>query len=1128
MDRPPREKRQAVAAGDGVEVAMKTKKGIKKQKAMPSVTAEGSRLRLTNPYALIVSPANKCSPEAHKKTKENCGHPWCVWGMDKKQGIWATPPEPIRRLGADLTLTKRRIEQGRLIPVGLKNLGGTCYLNVLIQALFGNKLIVDAIFNTRISEAMAPVERVLLELQKAFAHMKHSDRSVYDLKPFVDLLNLSETEQQDPLEFNSLFLEKCFDDDAELPVVSEDAHHLSMAKLLCGKECYVTTCKSCKQESASPPVSFRELALSIENCSSLEEAMSKHMEDEILDCENQYFCSRCQEKKDAGRRCNIVEKPAVLIIALRRYVYNRATYDKKKLRNAIAFPDNLDFGSHGTEKENYTLVSVLYHRGVSAHGGHYVADVLDWDNQLWWHCDDGSVRQTENPSSGGASAAAGIVEKEMDVVDLVNDNDEDDDSRAQLDDEDEAEAGTGKKGKRKAPAAAKTSKAPKKGEGDVAPKAIKSKAGRKPKKATDSQIASDPRKDAYMLAFVKTSRMESAKSYERIDTPAEIKASVDALNAQFGLDLKKYEDGIRAAGAAIKARKDAFNEMSSQLLPSDTDQSYRIVPSIELRNWIIGHDLSGSIGEPSSASLGAENCMDLTSNGDPLPGQDQVESPAEASSSGLESSASALSTTQDGMCRLHKTCGIFVEDLSSFKVISNESYQKIFTAESGTHFYHDSFQCGECCAAFGSKNSEREKTVERYTTILCEIDANSSDVASASVGFCISNKWHSGLQKAIEKMSGDVVGLGAKAAKASQKSTKKSEKSIKKSDVSDVDQQLLDNVNCEFLCQHGAKVKNVPKTRYQFITEDVWKLIIEEFPGAMELKVDATPCEICGDQAAQSKSAVKEKRAALDAELGLPGLAKLYKRKEMYPSYFIDKSLGDSKEKQSSDDDTHFVLDGDWLQRWRNYHDGVAGRPECLHNQILLCKEHNMWYGSDELNSIVNYERVLQKESERGDGLPPAELVDQEQWNALLCLMERWKAENGEDEGDAAEHQSPVEIKLIARKWECWCAACSEEKKKSFLADILDFTNGRVHVTLLSPADSTLETKGVPDVVDSSDKRIRATRRDPRRKLDKITVTVSARDTVYDVKMNIYQQLLSTSPLVRAEPSRQVCKLKRM
>lgn len=84
------------------------------------------------PYGLVLA-RTLCSTEAHKK-KDNCtGNPWCVWGMDKKEGIWASPPLPIKVLGEDVTLLKRKSHQGQQTPLGLKNLGATCYLNVLIQ-----------------------------------------------------------------------------------------------------------------------------------------------------------------------------------------------------------------------------------------------------------------------------------------------------------------------------------------------------------------------------------------------------------------------------------------------------------------------------------------------------------------------------------------------------------------------------------------------------------------------------------------------------------------------------------------------------------------------------------------------------------------------------------------------------------------------------------------------------------------------------------------------------------------------------------------------------------------------------------------------------------------------------------
>jgi hypothetical protein len=72
--------------------------------------------------------------------KRNCArNPWCVYGLGEKDGIWKSCNHLIGALGYDVTLNLRSADptdptgQRFLPPAGLKNLGATCYLNVLIQ-----------------------------------------------------------------------------------------------------------------------------------------------------------------------------------------------------------------------------------------------------------------------------------------------------------------------------------------------------------------------------------------------------------------------------------------------------------------------------------------------------------------------------------------------------------------------------------------------------------------------------------------------------------------------------------------------------------------------------------------------------------------------------------------------------------------------------------------------------------------------------------------------------------------------------------------------------------------------------------------------------------------------------------
>ena len=80
--------------------------------------------------------------------------------------------------------------------------------------------------------------------------------------------------------------------------------------------------------------------------------------------------------------------PPVLCLQLLRYVYDKTIWQKRKSKTEITFPNELKLPN---SKEVYHLVAVVYHVGNSAHNGHYVNEVLDWETGEWFFCDDDVV-----------------------------------------------------------------------------------------------------------------------------------------------------------------------------------------------------------------------------------------------------------------------------------------------------------------------------------------------------------------------------------------------------------------------------------------------------------------------------------------------------------------------------------------------------------------------------------------------------------------------------------------------------------------------------------------------------------------------------------------------------------------
>ncbi|KAJ3075794.1 hypothetical protein HDU98_006885 [Podochytrium sp. JEL0797] len=500
-----------------------------------------------------------CTP-LPKKEKETCppkckNNPNCIncfstakWTSTNAQQAFLRIANRNNPSDQDIT-SLSRIPR---MPLGLKNLSATCYLNTLLQVWFHNIPFRKAVFAYRLGAGSGAnakhADRIIKNLQLCFAYLMHGAKNVCDPKPFVDALGIDGGIQQDAQEFSKLFTStmETLLSPQPTPTVST-----LIPTLFEGTCSYLTQCATCHY-STSRQENFRDVELSITPDATLASSFESYLATEHLDAQNKWFCVECGSKQPATRQIRFHRFPRVLNVQILRFRYDVEKQTKRKVKTAIEFPECLNVAGMLVdrpqgEREGYLLTAVLMHRGASAYAGHFIARIRvpeEDGSSCWFTFNDEVVTKLEK------------VGFDVSDVDVYEEASGVGDKRRKKESEIAAAGGGG----------AKKKEAKKEKEGDS--------------KMFSSAVA-------YMLIYTKQSEWDANLRAVKDCEPTEsLLDEIRVLNRRFDEDLKAHKEQQEALTTRFETmRALRLSVVSDGAVFSDSEPSH-YVESDAFRAWL--------------------------------------------------------------------------------------------------------------------------------------------------------------------------------------------------------------------------------------------------------------------------------------------------------------------------------------------------------------------------------------------------------------------------------------------------------------------------------------------------------------------------------------------------------------